>query len=110
MIHSFYLGQPYIRLRGLSTPLEGRIEVLHRGSWGTVCHNNGESFKTSAQVACRELGFHDVLYQSRWESPLADGKISLRNVKCRGDEKSLVFCNWKNTGCDHYWDRYIKCK
>ncbi|CAB4039940.1 neurotrypsin, partial [Paramuricea clavata] len=100
--------QPYIRLRGLSIPLEGRIEVYHRGSWGTVCRNNEESFETSARVACWELGFHDVLHQSRWKTPRAVGKISLKNVKCRGDEKSLVFCNRENTGCSHYWDRYVK--
>jgi hypothetical protein len=109
----FYLGQPYIRLRGLDIPLQGRLEVFHLGTWGTVCHDNRESFETSARVACWELGFHDVVHQSRWISPLASGMVWLRDVQCLGDEKSLVFCphnNWENTGCGHYYDRYVKCK
>ena len=111
----FYLGQPYIRLRGSDIPLKGRVEVFHRGIWGTVCTYNSEfeSFTASARVACWELGFHDAVQHGRWDKPRASGKIWLKDVKCRGDEKSLVFCphnNWENTGCGHYWDRYVQCK
>ena len=106
------LGQPYIRLRGSNIPLEGLVEVFHLGTWGTVCDYNNDIFATSARVVCRELGFYDAVKQ-RWRRQIASGKIWLEAVKCRGDEKSLVFCshnNWKNAGCSHYWDRYVKCK
>ena len=105
----FCLGQPYIRLRGSNIPLKGRVEVFHLGIWGTVCKYTA----TSARVACRELGFYDAVEQGRWTGEQASGKVWLRDVKCQGDEKSLVFCphnNWKNTGCDHYYDSYVKCK
>ena len=108
----FLLGQPYIRLRGSNIPLEGLVEVFHLGIWGTVCDYNNDIFATSARVVCRELGFYDAVKQ-RWRRQIASGKIWLEAVKCRGDEKSLVFCshnNWKNAGCSHYWDRYVKCK
>ena len=109
----FCLGQPYIRLRGSNIPFKGRVEVFHLGTWGTVCEYNGKFSTTSARVACRELGFYDAVELDRWTGERASGKVWLKDVKCRGDEKSLVFCphnNWKNTNCDHYWDRYVKCK
>ena len=105
----FFLGQPYIRLRGSNVPLLGRVEVLHLGMWGTVCTWSAKS----ARVACQELGFHDAIEEGRWLGDSANGRIWLRNLKCQGDEKSLVFCphnNWKNTYCGHYHDRYVKCK
>jgi hypothetical protein len=105
----FFLGQPYIRLRGSNVPLLGRIEVLHLGMWGTVCKWSA----MSARVACRELGFHDPVVHGRWTGKIDSGKIWLEDVKCQGNETSLVFCphnNWKDTNCDHSHDAAVKCK
>ena len=38
-----------------STPREGRLEIFHNGSWGTVC--NDAFNDVDAQVACFSLGF-----------------------------------------------------
>ena len=101
--------QPYIRLRGSNVPLFGRVEVFHEGIWGTVCKWSA----MSARVACRELGFYDaVLPAGRLRDKMASGKVWLRDVNCRGDEKSLVFCpnnNWENANCRHY-DRAVTSK
>lgn len=43
----------------------GRLEVFHRGGWGTVCdddfiNRDDPGFRTvGASVACRDLGFKD---------------------------------------------------
>lgn len=42
-----------LRLVGGTDNLEGRLEVCHKGRWGTVCDNNWDI--TDAQVACRTM-------------------------------------------------------
>ena len=55
-----------IRLRGGTSPGEGRVEMCLGGTWGTVCDNGWGT--TDARVVCRQLGyptigtFQDVLY------------------------------------------------
>ena len=44
-----------VRLAGSNVTYEGRLEVLYRGTWGTVC-DNGFSY-TDARVVCNQLGF-----------------------------------------------------
>jgi len=43
------------RLVGSNTTSEGRLEVYHSGTWGTVCDNGFTD--TAARVVCNMLGF-----------------------------------------------------
>ena len=44
-----------LRLAGSSQDREGRLEVYHGGSWGTVCDHSFDN--VDASVACFQLGF-----------------------------------------------------
>jgi len=52
----WYTGTP-IRLVNGSDAQSGRLEVLYRGQWGTVCDDSIE--ERAASVVCRVLGYSD---------------------------------------------------
>uniref|UniRef100_A0A3Q3KT16 Lysyl oxidase homolog n=1 Tax=Mastacembelus armatus TaxID=205130 RepID=A0A3Q3KT16_9TELE len=91
---------------------EGRIELFHKGEWGTICDDDFSI--SNANVLCRQLGFvsatgwtHSAKYGK------GQGKIWLDNVLCNGGEKSIEFCKsrgWGNSDCTHDEDAGVVCK
>ncbi len=57
MINEFLLliESSTIRLVGGRTSLEGRVEILLDGRWGTICANQNWNAAAAATV-CRQLG------------------------------------------------------
>jgi len=47
-----------IRLVPSRNPFQGRLEILYRGIWGTVCNDYFDN--RDARVACYMLGFGSV--------------------------------------------------
>ena len=85
--------------------MEGRLEILYYGSWGTICHH---SFGiTNANVACRRLGFAAAKAHL---TPLASSSSSiwLDNIQCVGNETAIEDCSHSGfnatSGCDHFYD------
>nr|XP_054765108.1 deleted in malignant brain tumors 1 protein-like [Lytechinus pictus] len=95
-----YSGDPFdVRLVGGSNETIGRVEVLHDGSWGTVCDINWDL--RDARVVCRMLGFDGAL-----ESPRSarfgqgSGSVLLNYVNCEGSEDNLADC--AHAGIERY--------
>ena len=90
----------------------GRVEVYHRGIWGTVCDDGWDLI--DAQVVCHELGFQGAVkaYSSEFFGR-GKGKIWMENVRCTGRENSLKECRhggWGITSnCGHSEDAGVMC-
>ena len=99
-----------MRLVGGSGPHLGRVEVYHRGNWGTVCSFSGWDLQ-EATVVCRQLGY------GRAVAALVDygggsGPIWYKDVRCSGSEASITQCSIGDLGvsdCDHSDDAGVIC-
>ena len=104
----FYLA---VRLVEGNSPNRGRVEILHNGVWGTICHDYWEM--PDANVLCRQLGFEGALVALRSAAyGKGTGEIWLDDVDCKGNEPSIFQCGHKGWGirnCDHSQDASVIC-
>ncbi|XP_049340012.1 scavenger receptor cysteine-rich type 1 protein M130 isoform X8 [Astyanax mexicanus] len=100
-----------VRLVDGDSRCAGRVEVLYRGQWGSVCGNNWDM--RDAAVVCRELVCGeavDTYHESYFGS--ASGPIWMDNVHCSGSESTLRNCEsagWGKHNCDHSKDAGVIC-
>ena len=107
---NIYFPDTAVRLVG-GNKLEGRVEILYQGIWGTVCDDGWDD--TDANVVCRELGYS---HGNATRQPLFvsdSGPVWLRRVGCLGNESKLSHCihtGAGNTlGCTHVQDVGVQC-
>ncbi len=82
-----------MRLVGGHSRCAGRVEVLNRGQWGTVCDAGWDL--TDAAVVCRELDCGepvDTLSDAHFGS--GSGRSWIKNAMCTGSESSLKNCGF----------------
>ncbi|KAM9708702.1 lysyl oxidase homolog 3B isoform 2-T3 [Menidia menidia] len=106
---------PQLRVRLAGYPRkhnEGRIELFHKGEWGTVCDDDFSI--ANAHVLCRQLGFVEATgWTHSAKYGKGQGKIWLDNVLCNGGERSIDSCKsrgWGNSDCTHDEDAGVVCK
>ncbi|XP_067394261.1 scavenger receptor cysteine-rich domain-containing group B protein [Emydura macquarii macquarii] len=102
----------FLRLVNGSHRCEGRVEMFYLAQWGTVCDDAWDL--KDAKVVCRQLGCGGALAawgEARYGQ--GTGYIFLDNLKCKGDEPSLLRCShirWNVHNCDHSEDAGAVCR
>uniref|UniRef100_A0A8B9UL02 SRCR domain-containing protein n=1 Tax=Anas zonorhyncha TaxID=75864 RepID=A0A8B9UL02_9AVES len=98
-----------IRAVGGKDGCSGRVEIWHRGTWGTLCDNAWDM--RDAEVACRQLGCGPALY-ALGQAAAGEGTGPMWLMECRGTELSLQDC-WAQPGdsgaCQHKADAAVHC-
>ncbi|XP_077086658.1 scavenger receptor cysteine-rich domain-containing group B protein-like isoform X1 [Siphateles boraxobius] len=104
--------QSDVRLVNGRNRCEGRVEVLHNGSWGTVCDDDWDM--VDSNVVCRQLDCGvAVAVGSSSRFGQGSGPILLDNVDCKGGEMYLSQCGnqgWGVHNCYHYEDVAVTCR
>ena len=105
-------GEGDVHLVGGSGPHEGRVEVYHNGTWGTVCDDDWNL--QDAAVVCRQLGYFNAtaaLGSARFGA--GSGPILFSELTCIGNESIITECHHLLTGvhnCSHSEDVGAVCE
>ncbi|XP_053388862.1 uncharacterized protein LOC128551929 [Mercenaria mercenaria] len=107
--------RPKTPIRLVPGKYKGRLEVMYRGKYGTVCDRDFDLL--DAQVVCRTLGHNtmSVGFKNHAFYGKGTGDIVISNLQCSGTEPDISNCNtpyrWASPHafCKHDNDVSVQC-
>ena len=108
---SVFEGAVEVRLSDGGKRCAGRVEVKHRGQWGTVCGHYWSM--DDAAVVCKQLNCGSAVGAPQYGvfGP-GSGPIWMDDVGCNGTESALSDCKhagWGEHDCAHTTDAGVTC-
>ncbi|XP_078397295.1 scavenger receptor cysteine-rich domain-containing protein DMBT1-like [Cetorhinus maximus] len=104
-------GAGLVRLEDGANNCNGRVEIFHNSTWGTVCSDYWDLY--DAQVVCQQLNCGSAIQATTGASfGRGIGPIWLDDVLCDGSESSLDQCvarPWGQNNCRHSEDAGVQC-
>ncbi|XP_054741886.1 protein bark beetle isoform X1 [Anastrepha obliqua] len=98
------------------TPLEGRLQIYHKGTWRDVCTNSRNWTLVDYAVACRQMGYAGGHFWNWVErTPGYHPRLLYEQPRCKGSENTLWACAWSSRQlgsgvCDYHNDIGIQCR
>ncbi|XP_078284987.1 scavenger receptor cysteine-rich domain-containing protein DMBT1-like [Rhinoraja longicauda] len=91
---------------------EGRVEVWHNGTWGTVCSEKLE--RQDAEVICKQMKCGPLIFIDYIAKKYGEGSgpIWMDEMKCSSHESALWQCQydpWGQHNCGHNEDAGVSC-
>ncbi|ELT96946.1 hypothetical protein CAPTEDRAFT_171695 [Capitella teleta] len=110
--HQVSLIPDDIRLLNGRSPNEGVLQVLHDGTWGTVCDDGFDS--SVASLFCQLFGFSsgEALLEPDERFGSGNDVIWMDDVICSPEARDLNECEfngWGEVDCDHSEDVSVRC-
>jgi len=104
-------GAAEVRLADGGRRCAGRVEVKHKGQWGTVC---GDYWSMNdAAVVCKQLDCGSAVEAPQYgHFGPGSGPVWMSDVGCNGTESALSDCThggWGENNCPHSLDAGVTC-
>ncbi|XP_043542452.1 deleted in malignant brain tumors 1 protein-like [Chiloscyllium plagiosum] len=92
-------GRFPVRLVDVNSRCSGRVEILYKSTWGTVCDDGWDL--TNGDIVCRQLNCGKSESITGAYRGQGGGEILLSGVRCNGTEDSLDQCIANPLGANH---------